>query len=124
MEVQIIMSKKDQLQQILDELKSALPELRSVVVASTDGLPIVHDAPDAPRIAAMAATALGLGKRISQTTELGNLEETIVRGNQGHFVVYAAGDKGVLALAAPADANLGLIHLEAREFASRLAQAL
>ena len=118
------MTKQEQLQGILRELKQALPELRSIVVASTDGLPIVHDAADAPRVAAMAATALGLGKRISQTTDLGNLEETIVRGNQGYFVVYAAGDKGVLAVSAPSDANLGLIHLEARSYAARLAQVL
>ncbi|WP_456410320.1 roadblock/LC7 domain-containing protein [Oceanithermus sp.] len=118
------MSKQEQLQGILKEIKQALPELRSVVVASADGLPIVHDSADAPRVAAMAATALGLGKRISQTTDLGPLQETIVRGNDGYFVVYAAGDKGVLALAAPADANLGLIHLEARDFAARLAQLL
>ena len=118
------MNKQEQLQQILRELKQALPELRSVVVASTDGLPIVHDSADAPRVAAMAATALGLGKRISETTDLGSLEEAIVRGKQGYFVVYAAGDRGVLAVAAPAGANLGLIHLEARDFANRLAQAL
>ncbi len=118
------MTKQEQLQQILRELKQALPELRSVVVASVDGLPIVHDSSDAPRVAAMAATALGLGRRISQTTELGSLEETIVRGNHGYFVVYAAGEKGVLAVSAPAGANLGLIHLEAREFASRLARTL
>jgi len=117
-------SKQEVLQGILRDLKQALPELRSIVVASTDGLPIVHNAADAPRVAAMAATALGLGKRISQTTELGSLEETIVRGNQGYFVVYATGDKGVLAVSAPADANLGLIHLEARSYAAKLAQVL
>jgi len=118
------MTKQEQLHGILKKLKQALPELRSIVIASTDGLPIAHNAADAPRVAAMAATALGLGKRIGQTAELGSLQETIVRGDQGYFVIYAAGDKGVLAVSAPADANLGLIHLEARGCAGRLAQIL
>ncbi len=118
------MNKREQLEALVQELRRALPELRGAVVASADGLPVVADAPDATRLAAMAATALGLGKRISQTTQLGRLAETVVRGSDGYVVVYAAGDKGVLALIAPADANLGLVHLEARDVAGRLAEVI
>jgi Uncharacterized distant relative of homeotic protein bithoraxoid len=72
----------------------------------------------------MAATALGLGKRFAQTSNLGGLEEGVVRGQNGYVVVYSAGEKGVLAVTAPMGANLGLIHLEARGAAQKIAQIL
>ncbi|WP_234553998.1 roadblock/LC7 domain-containing protein [Thermus caliditerrae] len=120
------MSRQEELQGILRELRQAVPEITGVMVASTDGLSLATDLPEAEaaRAAAMAATALGLGKRIAQTSALGGLEEVVVRGQAGYLVVYAAGDKGVLAVTAPMGANLGLIHLEARSAAAHIAQTL
>ena len=119
-------ARQDDLLQAVNDLRQAVPELSGVMVASSDGLAIAHDFPDAlaSRVAAMAATALGLGKRIAQTTERGNLEETVVRGSSGYLIVYSAGDKGVLAVAAPSASNLGLIHLEARGVAQEVARLL
>jgi predicted regulator of Ras-like GTPase activity (Roadblock/LC7/MglB family) len=48
----------------------------------------------------------------------------VVRGQNGYVVVYSAGEKGVLAVTAPMGANLGLIHLEARGAAQKIAQIL
>ena len=120
------MSRQETLAQLIKELRQAVPELRGAMVASTDGLSLASDLSEteAARTAAMAATALGLGKRIAQTSSLGGLEEVVVRGQEGYLVVYSAGEKGVLAVAAPMGANLGLIHLEARGAAQRIAQAL
>ncbi|WP_347240698.1 roadblock/LC7 domain-containing protein [Thermus sp.] len=120
------MSRQTVLQEAIRQLRQAVPEITGVMVASSDGLSLATDLPEAEaaRVAAMAATALGLGKRIAQTTALGGLEEVVVRGGDGYLVVYSAGDKGVLAVAAPAGANLGLIHLEARQMAQRIAEAL
>ncbi len=118
------MNKREALEQLVSELRTALPEIKGIVVASADGLPIVAQAEDAPRLAAMAATALGLGKRIAETTQLGPLAETVVRGRDGYVVVYAVGQRGVLALIAPAHVNLGLLHLEARAIAGRMAEVL
>ncbi|MCX7850789.1 roadblock/LC7 domain-containing protein [Thermus sp.] len=120
------MARQEELQSLVRELRQAVPEIAGVMVASTDGLSLATDLPEAEaaRAAAMAATALGLGKRIASTTALGGLEEVVVRGREGYLVVYAAGDKGVLAVTAPMGANLGLIHLEARQAAGRIAQTL
>jgi len=120
------MSRQENLAQLIKELQQAVPELQGVMVASTDGLSLASNLPEAEaaRTAAMAATALGLGKRIAQTSSLGGLEEVVVRGQSGYLVVYSAGERGVLAVAAPMGANLGLIHLEARGAAQRIAQAL
>ncbi len=118
------MNKRGLLENMVSELRRALPEIRGAVVASVDGLPVVSQAEDAARLAAMAATALGLGQRITETTQLGPLEENVIRARDGYVVVYAVGGTGVLALVAPADVNLGLLHLEARDIARRMAEVL
>ena len=79
------MSRQETLMQLVRELRQAVPEITGVMVASTDGLSLASDLPEAEaaRAAAMAATALGLGKRIAQTSGLGGLEEVVVRGQSG-----------------------------------------
>lgn len=114
------MSKQDQLTSTLTTLRGALPELRGALVATVDGLPIAQDmggGVDANRVAAMAATALGLGKRINDTLGSGQLTDMSVGGTDGQVYIYAAGNKGVLAVVAPAGVNLGLLHMEARDAA-------
>lgn len=121
------MSKQEQLQQGIDALRGAIPELKGALVASTDGLAIAHNlagGTDPNRVAAMAATALGLGKRITDTLGAGVFTETVVAGTDGQIFIYAAGSKGVLAVVAPAHANIGLIHLEARDVAANIAIVL
>lgn len=120
------MSRMEAIQELIRNLKMAVPEILGVMVASQDGLPMAHDflEAEAPRIAAMAATSLGLGKRITATLRLGDFQEVVVRGEGGYLVVYEAGEKGVLAVTTPQGANLGLVHLEAREAAKRLKELL
>ena len=119
--------KQEALQQTLSALRAAIPEVRGVLIASTDGLPMAQNLSgneDANRVAAMAATALGLGKRIADTLSAGTLTETSVSGSNGQIYLYAAGGKGVLVVVAPANANVGLIHLEARDAARNVAAIL
>lgn len=120
------MDKQSQLNNIISELRSAISELRDVLIASTDGLAISHSltAGDPNRVAAMAAATLGVGKRISSTLELGDLRETTVKSSDGQVFLYAIGDKGVLVLIAQAEANVGLINIEARDAAQRISEIL
>ena len=122
-----IQSKSERLNSILVNLRSSLPELRGALVATADGLPIAQsfsDNTDANRVAAMAATALGLGKRINDTLGAGDLTEMSVKGAEGQVIVYATGRKGVLAVVTPANMNLGLLNLEARDAAQTVALVL
>ena len=122
-----ISSKQQQLQEALQTLRSSLPEVRGALVATTDGLPIAQafsDNTDANRVAAMAATALGLGKRINDTLGTGDLTELSVSGAEGQVYVYATGRKGVLAVVTPTGTNLGLLHMEARDTARVISQVL
>ena len=115
-------TKTEQLAAIIASMHEAIPELFGVMIASVDGLPVAHDLPeaDAERIAAMAATALGLGARITERTNLGTITETIIRGTQGHLVVYSAGNDAVLVMSGPLSANLTLMRIEARAAAVQI----
>ena len=120
-------SKQERLQGALRDLRSAIPDIRGAMVATTDGLPIAQtftDDTDSGRVAAMAATALGLGKRINDTLGTGDLSELSVSGSIGQVYIYATGRKGVLAVVAPGGMNLGLLHMEARDTAGRVAGIL
>ena len=108
------------------ELRGSISDLIGVIVASVDGLPMAHDVRghDPAGIAAMAATAAGLGKRIVGDFEFGGFAECVVRAEGGYFVVYSVGRVAVLAVMASEGANLGRVHLEARRCATRIASVL
>jgi uncharacterized protein len=121
-----IVSRQEELNRLIFSVRRAIPELNGVMIASDDGLSIAYDFPDAEseKIAAMAATALGLGKRISERTNLGELAEAVIRGDQGYLVVYAAGENAVLVLSGPTDSNLGLMRIEARAASAQITSIL
>ncbi len=120
------MSKQHKLQQTIEDLRAALPDLTGAMIASSDGLSMAESISkgDGTRVAAMTATALGLGKRIADTIDAGELTETTVTGENGRMFVYAAGKKGVLAVMTNGTANVGLINLEARSAAEQIAEIL
>lgn len=117
---------RQNVQDSLAVLRGAVPDLLGSLVASVDGLPLAHDVDDddPAGIAAMAATAAGLGKRLVESFDFGDFDENVVRARGGYFVVYSAGPMAVLATTASAGANLGRLHLEARRCAMRVALAL
>ena len=119
------MTKHDVLKTHLEALRNAIPELRGVLLASSEGLPVAHslsNATDPNRVAAMAAAATSLGKRISDSMATGQLAEVSIRGEEGMLFVYAVGPKAVLAVMGPMGSNAGLIHLEARATAKDISE--
>lgn len=117
------MVKHDALKHHLDTLRTSIPDLRGVLIASSEGLPVVHslaNGGDPNRVAAMAAAASNLGRRISESVATGTMAEISVRGDDGMLFVYAAGPKAVLAVIGAAGSNAGLIHMEARSTAKEI----
>ena len=114
------------LQLTILELRRACGDITGVMVASSDGLSLAHDlAPEHNlQTAAMAATAVGLSRRIVETFGHGAFEEAVVRGREGYLIVYSAGPRGVLAVLAKGEANLGLLHHVARRAATRISERL
>ncbi|HUQ90676.1 MAG TPA: roadblock/LC7 domain-containing protein [Bryobacteraceae bacterium] len=107
----------DNIQKDLENLRAAVPELKGVLLASMEGKPLAHSLSqevDPYRIAAMAAAASSLGRRVSDSLSVGTLNEISLSGSEGQVFLYNAGGKAVLAVIGPTGANTGLIHLEAR----------
>src|SRR5580658_9872148 len=119
------MVKHEALKNHLETLRSSIPELRGVLLASNEGLPIAHslsNGADPNRVAAMAAAASGLGRRISDSMSTGILDEVAIQAEEGALFVYSAGSKAVLAVLSPQGGNAGLIHLEARSAAKEIGE--
>lgn len=118
------MSKQSEFLGLVRQLRENVPDISGVMIASVDGLAIATDFPDgeAARIAAMGASSIGLGSRISSTTQLGTLNQLMIEGNNELLVIYMAGGGAILALRAPTRANLGLIRLEGPKAARKVAE--
>jgi predicted regulator of Ras-like GTPase activity (Roadblock/LC7/MglB family) len=119
------MAKHDSLKNHIEALRGAIPELKGVLLASNEGLPIAHsisNGADPNRLAAMAAAASSLGRRITESMSLAALGEVSIQGEEGSFFVYSAGTKAVLAVLGPQGANAGLIHLESRHIAKAIGE--
>jgi predicted regulator of Ras-like GTPase activity (Roadblock/LC7/MglB family) len=118
------MAKAEALKIALESLRSAIPELQGVLLASNEGLPIAHaltNGADPNRVAAMAAAASSLGRRVSENIQAGTLADVAIQAEGGALFVYSAGPKAVLAVLSPPGGNAGLIHLEARTAAKEIA---
>jgi len=117
------MAKVEALKNQLEALRTAIPELKGVLLASNEGLPIAHslsNGTDPSRLAAMAAAATSLGRRVSENIHGGTLGEVSVQAEEGSLFVYSAGSKAILAVLSPQGGNAGLIHLESRDAARQI----
>jgi uncharacterized protein len=117
------MAKGEALKAHIEALRTSIPELKGVLLASNEGLPIAHslsNGSDPNRVAAMAAAASSLGRRISDSMSAGTLGEVSIQAEDGALFVYSAGTKAVLAVISPQGGNAGLIHIEARTTAKEI----
>ena len=117
------MSKGEAIKAQLETLRSAIRELWGVVLASNEGLPIAHslsNGRDPNRVAALAAAAWNLGRRVSDSMSLGTFGQVSIQAEEGALFVYSAGATAVLAVLSQQGGNAGLIHLEARNAAPSL----
>jgi predicted regulator of Ras-like GTPase activity (Roadblock/LC7/MglB family) len=114
---------------VLDELsrlRTRLPELSGSVLASADGMVVAHDAhgiePDS--LAALAAAHLALARRFAHAVNQGELRESVVECDLGYITSYTAGPNALLTLVTSGNANLAMVHHEARRCVRRLVALL
>ncbi|WP_433609887.1 roadblock/LC7 domain-containing protein [Dactylosporangium sp. CA-139114] len=100
----------------LGRLRRVVHEITGCLVASTDGLLIVEDAPGlaVEGVAALAAAGLGVSQRIADSAGHQDFQEVLISSTGGHVAIYMAGHGAVLMLLARADANVARLHHEAR----------
>jgi uncharacterized protein len=110
----------------LDRLRGRLNELTGSVLATADGLVVAHDAHDIEpdSIAALAAAHLALARRFAHAVNHGDLRESVVECERGYITSYTAGPNALLTLVTTGDANLAMVHLEARRCVRRLVRIL
>ncbi|NNJ10840.1 dynein regulation protein LC7 [Chloroflexales bacterium ZM16-3] len=121
-------SRQDQISAVIDRLMTnAGADVSGVAAVSMDGIVLVSKMSvdvNADRVGAVAATMMGVTRRVSGELKIGMTEETIIKADNGLFMVLPAGDQSLLAVNLRQGANLGLVRLEARDAAKSIGQIL
>ncbi len=79
---------------------------------------------NADRVGAVAATMVGVSRRVSTELKMGATEEAILKSNAGLFIVLPAGNQAMLAVNLKQGANLGMVRIEARDAATAISQII
>lgn len=111
---------------ILSNLVETVPHVSGALLASADGHALAShfDSQEPRSTAAIVASSLGLGQRLSDLVGPQPLEELVVRSKGGYVVIYSIGDRGaVIVLAEPA-VNLAMLHLRAKDVTKELEAAI
>ena len=112
---------------ILRELNGKSAEMEASAVISRDGLSlaaVLGEGVDPDRLGALCAALLGLADTTARELARGELKQVLLDGSEGVLLLVHIGSRHVLALVARPGVNLGLVLLEARKTAERLATLL
>lgn len=122
-----IMDRLQEIERILREVQSRIPDLEGLAVVTRDGLPIasaLYTNTDEDRISAMTAASLSLSERVVMELERGIMEQLIITGSNGLVIIRDAGEHAVLVGIARVDAKLGLVLLDMKRAARKLANMI
>jgi hypothetical protein len=114
----------DTLEGVLNELQGSIPEIEACAIVSVEGLPIVSALPtdvDEAKVAAMTAAMLTLGEKAAIELGKGNLEQVNIKGQQGWLLAIQAGMNACLTVSTTRDAKLGLVFLDMKRAAEKIA---
>ncbi len=114
----------DTLEGVINELQGSIPEIEACAIVSVEGLPIVSALPpdvDEAKVAAMTAAMLTLGEKAAIELGKGVLEQVNVKGVDGWLLVVSAGLNACLTVSTTANAKLGLIFLDMKRAADKIA---
>ncbi len=121
-------TRQEQVLAILDHLSlNAGNDVTGAVAVSMDGIVLASrmaNEVNADRVGAVAATMVGVTRRVSGELKIGFPAEAIIKADNGLFMVLPAGDQSLLAVNLRHGANLGMVRIEAREAAAAIGKAL
>jgi predicted regulator of Ras-like GTPase activity (Roadblock/LC7/MglB family) len=122
------MPQSAELNWLLDELVSQVPEITHAVVLSGDGLPVGASArlarDDSERFAAIASGFHSLAKGAGRHFNAGAVIQTMVELEDGFLFVVAAGDGSCLSVFTEAYADVGLVAYEMARLVRRVGEHL
>ena len=119
--------RSDMLDSILSDLNGTSADIEASGVISTDGLMMACKLPagmDEDRVGAMSAAMLALGDRTAKELARGDLEQVLVKGENGYVLMTYAGEEAVVTVVAKANAKLGLIFLDVKRAAESIANLI
>lgn len=121
-------TRQEQVLAILDRLAvNGGSDITGSVAVSMDGIVLASrmaNEVNADRVGAVAATMVGVTRRVSGELKIGVTEEAILKANNGLFIVLPAGNQAMLAINLKQGANLGMVRLEARDAASEISRVI
>jgi predicted regulator of Ras-like GTPase activity (Roadblock/LC7/MglB family) len=120
-------SRGETLEGVLNELQGSIPEIEACAIVSVEGLPIVSALPtdvDEAKVAAMTAAMLTLGEKAAIELGKGSLEQVNIKGVDGWLLVVQAGLNACLTVSTTANAKLGLIFLDMKRAADKIAKMI
>jgi len=112
------MESVDTLDDLLKKLLGAIPEIKSVAIMSTEGLPIGSALPqgvDETRISGMTGALLSLSERAIIEMGRGDFDQLYIKGSEGYLLVTQIGPKVVLLVSTTKDARLGFLEKKMQE---------
>jgi uncharacterized protein len=121
-------TRQQELMSVLERLAANLSsDISGTVAVSNDGIILasrMSSDVNADRVGAVAATMIGVTKRVAGELRIGVTEEAIIKANNGYFLVMPAGEQALLAISLRQGANLGMVRIEARDAASAISRVL
>jgi hypothetical protein len=112
---------------ILRELNASSPEIEGSCVISTEGLIIASVLPlghDEDRGGALAAALLSRAERTARALKRGDLEQFLLKGENGCILMVYASDGALLVVLTKPDAKFGLIFFDVEHSAKQVAREL
>ncbi|MDH5660664.1 MAG: roadblock/LC7 domain-containing protein [Gammaproteobacteria bacterium] len=115
------------LKPILRELNSVSEHIEASAIMSRDGLSVASvlgAGVDPDRLGAMCAALLGLADTTARELNRGTLRQVLIDGTLGYMLITHVGDKAVLAVATKPGTNLGMVFIETKKTADKIAAIL
>ncbi len=115
------------LESVLQELNGTSADIEASGIISTDGLimaAIMPQGMDEDRMGAMSAAMLSLGDRTATELDRGQLEQVLIKGENGYVLMVYAGSESVLTVIVKPNARLGLIFLDVKRAADKIADLI
>ncbi len=107
-----------QILEVLKGMKQENPDFKVLAVVSPDGLPmssLLPEGAEEDRIAAISATLSALAEKASNELEMGKLEQTLVKGDDGYILVTNIKDAAALLAVTDKNAKLGMVMFSIKE---------
>ncbi len=115
----------NQVNEILNNLKTSAPDVIGAAVVRVDGLLVASSLPrkiDEDLVGGMTASMFGVGERIASELMLSEMEQVYVRSPEGFVIVNAIDPERSLVMLVSHNAKLGLVFLEMKRAAEKLAR--